>query len=219
MSGDLAHADGVAAPGVPAKLLRASHADRERVVDVLRVAAGDGRLTPDELDERLEVALSARTMGELDVLTADLPAVAETAGGGLTGAKDVVRIDQQGSSTRRAGRWVVPRRMEITSAWGEVTLDFTEALIAHDTLRIELDLRGAALRLRTRPGIVVDTDALTTSYAKVKTRRTGDSGAPEALRIEVVGHIKYSQVEVRPRRRTLRQWLLRRGTPRPLPVG
>ena len=45
--------------------LRASHADRDRVVDVLRIAAGDGLLTADELDERLEVALSARTLSEL----------------------------------------------------------------------------------------------------------------------------------------------------------
>jgi uncharacterized protein DUF1707 len=57
--------------GEPAEV-RASHADREQVVDVLRVAAGDGRLTTDELDERLEAALSARTVGKLDELTADL---------------------------------------------------------------------------------------------------------------------------------------------------
>ncbi|MFJ3446210.1 DUF1707 domain-containing protein [Streptomyces sp. NPDC086081] len=40
--------------------VRASHADRDRIVDVLRVAAGDGRLTLEELDERLEAALSGR---------------------------------------------------------------------------------------------------------------------------------------------------------------
>jgi hypothetical protein len=55
--------------------LRASHEDRDRVVDLLRVAAGDGRLTSDELDERLERALLARTYGELAALTEDLPTV------------------------------------------------------------------------------------------------------------------------------------------------
>jgi hypothetical protein len=40
---------------------------------VLRVAAGDGRLSAEELDARLESALSARTLGELAGLTADLP--------------------------------------------------------------------------------------------------------------------------------------------------
>jgi hypothetical protein len=45
--------------------VRASDADRDRVVDVLRDAVGDGRLTADEFDERLEAALSSRTLGEL----------------------------------------------------------------------------------------------------------------------------------------------------------
>ena len=54
-------------PGV-----RASDADRDRVVDVLRLATGDGRLTAEEFGERMEAALSSRTLGELAVLTADL---------------------------------------------------------------------------------------------------------------------------------------------------
>ncbi|MFE1797257.1 DUF1707 domain-containing protein [Streptomyces sp. NPDC059517] len=61
--------------------LRASHADRDRVVDVLRIAAGDGLLTADELDERLELALSARTLGELATLTTDLPPTVAPGGG------------------------------------------------------------------------------------------------------------------------------------------
>ena len=55
--------------------LRASHADRDRTVEVLRDAAGDGRLTPSELDERVEAALTARTGSELAALTADLTLV------------------------------------------------------------------------------------------------------------------------------------------------
>ena len=43
--------------------LRVSHEDRDQVAEQLRVAAGDGRLTADELDERLETALTARTYG------------------------------------------------------------------------------------------------------------------------------------------------------------
>nr|WP_257003935.1 DUF1707 domain-containing protein [Streptomyces sp. SA15] len=178
--------------------LRASHADRDRVVDVLRIAAGDGRLTAEELDERLEGALSARTMGELAALTVDLPSVAD---GGAVEAKDVVRIEQKGASARRGEGWVVPRRMEIHSDWGEVTLDFTEAVITYDTLRIDLDMRGGALMLVTRPGVVVDTDALVTNYAKIKTRRAALSDAPVVLRVEVTGELSFGQVLVRPPRR------------------
>ena len=61
--------------------LRASHEDRDRVVEVLRTAAGDGRLTAEELDQRLDAALTARTYAELAVLTTDLPAVPGAVGG------------------------------------------------------------------------------------------------------------------------------------------
>jgi Domain of unknown function (DUF1707)/2TM domain len=53
--------------------LRASDGDRERVVEELRAQAGDGRLDVEELEERTARALSARTLGELQELTADLP--------------------------------------------------------------------------------------------------------------------------------------------------
>jgi hypothetical protein len=53
--------------------LRASDADRENVVGTLRRAVGEGRLTMDEFDERAAVAYAARTLGELEDLTADLP--------------------------------------------------------------------------------------------------------------------------------------------------
>ena len=52
---------------------RASDADREIAADILCAAVGDGRLTLDELDDRLGAALSARTMTELAALIADLP--------------------------------------------------------------------------------------------------------------------------------------------------
>ena len=45
--------------------LRASHADRDQAAERLRAAAGDGRLSPEELDDRLERALTARTYAEL----------------------------------------------------------------------------------------------------------------------------------------------------------
>jgi hypothetical protein len=52
---------------------RASDADRDIAADILCAAVGDGRLTLDELDDRLGAALSARTTIELAALIADLP--------------------------------------------------------------------------------------------------------------------------------------------------
>ncbi|MEU5339469.1 DUF1707 domain-containing protein [Streptomyces sp. NPDC020766] len=192
--------------------LRASHADRDRVVDVLRIAAGDGLLTADELDERLEAALSARTLSELTTLTADLPPVSATSGTTVAEVKDVVRIEQVHSgAVERVGRWVVPRRMELAVTFCEVTLDFTDAVITHDTLRIDVVMTGKTLTLITRPGIVVDTDGLQLVHSRVKYRQTSTNPAlPVTLRVELVGQKSFGRVVVRPGRRTFGQWLLRR---------
>lgn len=56
--------------------IRASEADRERVVAALRQHVGGGRLSLDEFSERSAAAYRSRTMGELDALTRDLPAPA-----------------------------------------------------------------------------------------------------------------------------------------------
>ena|ERR1700728_1224785 len=53
--------------------LKASDADREAVVAALSEHFQAGRLTTEELEERTGQALTARTVGELDALTADLP--------------------------------------------------------------------------------------------------------------------------------------------------
>ena len=54
--------------------LRASDADRDAVAERLRLAAVEGRIDPDELEQRLHTALRAKTYGDLDRLLRDLPA-------------------------------------------------------------------------------------------------------------------------------------------------
>jgi Domain of unknown function (DUF1707) len=188
--------------------LRASYQDRDRVVEILRVAAGDGRLSAAELDERVEAALTARTYRELALLTADLPAVAGSPVAPMPEAKDLVRIDCKGANAKRDGDWVVPRRMQIRAVGGTVTLDFTQAVITQPTLQIEAEVRGGNLILVTRPGVEVDTDDVTLHGGTVKIR-PGPGPAPAILRIEVSGENKGGRVVARPPRRTFWQWLRR----------
>jgi len=54
--------------------LRASRADRERVIDLLKAAFAQGRLDRNEFDARIGRALASRTYGELAAITADIPA-------------------------------------------------------------------------------------------------------------------------------------------------
>src|ERR1017187_4097828 len=140
--------------------LRASHDDRDRVVELLRVSAGDGRLTAEELDQRLELALTARTYGELAKLVTDLPAAGSVASAPAAAPKpkDVGRIDCRSGHVRRVDRWVVPQRMEVKVTSGHVMLDLTQAVITQPTLRLDIDVRSGHILLRTKPGIVVDAD-------------------------------------------------------------
>jgi len=174
--------------------MRASDADRDRVLDVLRDAAGDGRLTAAEFDERMQAALSSRTLGELAVLTADLGP-----GPGPAQAEDVVRIDQRGGSVQRTGGWVVPRRLELRLSWCDVTLDFTEAVIVADTLLIDMHMRGGSLILVTRPGIVADAGSLALRYTDVEIGRDTEPGVPVVLRVRLAGRMRYGYVGTRPR--------------------
>jgi hypothetical protein len=165
--------------------LRASHEDRDRVVDTLRTAGGDGRLTAEELDVRVERALSARTQGELTALVADLSASSAT--------KDVLVVKQRGGKWTRAGRWTVPNRIELRTQLCRVTFDFTDAVITSRTLRIDTDMQHGKLVIVGAPGIVIDADGLDLVFSKTKLR--SDSAAAEpGLRIELVGTLKHARV-------------------------
>jgi hypothetical protein len=209
--------------------LRASHEDRDQVVEMLRVAAGDGRLTAEELDERLEVALTARTYGELAALVKDLPTRGMVPGAPMPAAappepKELVRIECGGSVVKRDAHWVVPQRMEVRVASGQVTLDFTEAVITQPTLAIDADVRSGGLTLITKPGIVVDTDDVAVRYGAVNVKAPWDTTVPAILRIQVSGKVGSGFIKAGPPRgpreprRTFWQWLLRRPKPRALPA-
>ncbi|MFJ8668888.1 DUF1707 domain-containing protein [Streptomyces sp. NPDC093600] len=105
---------------VPSGELRASHDEREAVVEQLRDAAAEGRIDFDELDSRLEQALKAKTHAELAVVTADLPRLNLPESqpplvlkGGMSGA------------SRGPGRWDVPGHVIAHGGVGGVKLDFT----------------------------------------------------------------------------------------------
>jgi Domain of unknown function (DUF1707) len=196
--------------------LRASHDDRDRVVELLRVSAGDGRLTAEELDERLEQAMTARTYGELARLVADLPAQGAAASPATAPrAKDVVRIDTRSGHVRRVDRWVVPQRMEVKVTSGSVLLDFTQAVITEPVLKLDVDVRSGHVRLLTRPGIVVDADEVVIRSGHVKVKAPWDPGVLARLRVEVTGTVGSGHFIARPKYRTFWQWLTRQPKPYP----
>jgi hypothetical protein len=90
--------------------LRASHADREQVVGVLKTAFVAGMLAKNEFDVRLGQALSARTYAELAVITADLPA-------GLAAAPPESARAGDGKPLLRPGQLVTWATVMYAVAW------------------------------------------------------------------------------------------------------
>jgi hypothetical protein len=121
--------------------LRASDADRERTAELLRRAAGEGRLTLEELDERLDIAYETRTQHELDRLTADVV---------VTDAPNTRRMPvRQGeggtnwlvsvmSGHERKGRWRVGQHLKVINIMGGSSLDLNDAELTSDYTQITM---------------------------------------------------------------------------------
>jgi hypothetical protein len=122
--------------------LRASDADRERVAEVLRTSAAEGRLDLDELDERLRAVYAARTYADLEPILVDLPKPS-TAPVGLDGvpprpgevAKRQWSVAVM-SGFHRRGAWVPPRLFSCLAFWGGGTIDLRDARFLYGDLKI-----------------------------------------------------------------------------------
>ena len=129
--------------------LRASDADRERTANVLREAAGDGRLTMDELDERLDAVYAARTYAELEPITHDLPATGEGYVPAVPAAAtgDPARFGGEATSSgavailggfSRKGDWTVPKEFTAFCFMGGGEIDMRDARFAEREVTIHI---------------------------------------------------------------------------------
>lgn len=188
--------------------LRASDADRERVAEVLRQAAAEGRLDLNELDERLGLVYAARTYADLAPLTRDLP-TGDVTPLPLPGpAATVVDAPATGNAVAfmseftRKGRWVVPRTFNCLALFGGGKIDLREARIPPGEVRIQ------AFAIMGGIDIIVPDDA-DVHVSGIGIMGGFDQGAtgegrPGAPRIVVSGLALMGGVTVkrRPRRKT-----------------
>ncbi|RIQ14397.1 DUF1707 SHOCT-like domain-containing protein [Jiangella rhizosphaerae] len=174
------------------RLMRVSHADRDRMVEILRDAAADGRLDTDELEERVERALTARTFADLEPLTEGLPVAAPTPAPvpRPAGADDVVRWQAAGQRFRREGAWTVPEVIELGVIGGSARLDYTLARLpegGRSTLRLAAS--GSRVRLIVPPGVGVDLSGVIATGGRIRdhTSRHAAPGTPVTHVIVVTG--------------------------------
>jgi hypothetical protein len=128
--------------------MRASDVDREHTAETLRGAAADGRLTVEELEERLGAAYGAKTRSELETLLADVhagglvpagltgPGSGIAASGASASASAPAVLEGPGGSRRivsvlgghqRRGRWRVAPQFSVINVLGGSEIDFNDA--------------------------------------------------------------------------------------------
>lgn len=186
--------------------MRASDADRERVVDVLRDAASDGRLTLEEHTDRVERAYASRTLGELKELTGDLIGQEDSAKPRRGAPQDPLPdVDARPLTAifgedKRTGRWVVPTRQQVTAVFGQVSLDFREAVLQSRHVVINATAVFGKVELIVPEGVNVQLNGAAVLGSKENKVRA--EPAPGAPVIEVQGFILCGQIEAKtPRRR------------------
>ena len=188
--------------------LRISDADRHRVAELLREAAGEGRLDIDELDERLEAAYAAKTYGDLVPLTADLPLgaqqhpLAEARPAGPPGVP-AIRYDTSVAimaGTSRKGLWEVGPTHTAVAIMGGVEMDLRQARFTtrETVIRAFGIWSGIDIYVNAYTRVIVDGVAIMGGFDQERDRVQPELG-PDSPLVRVTGFALMAGVTVQRR--------------------
>jgi hypothetical protein len=185
--------------------MRVSDADREQVAEVLREATGQGRLTFDELEERLTRTYAAKTYADLEEVTHDLPgpgvrapAPAGPGGfpaerlGGSPGSTAAVAIL---SGAQRSGPWVVPPTFTAFAFMGGIELDLRQARFSQREVTIQAYTFMGGVTIIAGEDVEVDVSGF--GFMGAFEHGASGPGVPGAPRVRVTGLAFMGGVDVR----------------------
>jgi len=179
---------------------RVSDGERELAAEQLRVAAGEGRISLEELDARLGAVFSAVTYADLAAVTTDIPLAPELAAAARP-APEHLRLAVSHGHVERLGEWNVPRRIDLTVADGAAALDFRTPSLPAGGVLLVVQATRSSVRLLVAATTPVSTDNLGRHKAKVTDRRVRPALLQGAPAITVTGDVHSGTVKVlRPRR-------------------
>lgn len=184
--------------------LRISDQDRHQVAEVLRQAAGDGRIDLEELDERLEATYGAKTYADLVPITADLPVhppVTRQSRPAPTSMTPAATYDSSvavmGDCSRR-GAWRVQDRHTAFALMGSVTLDLREAVFSVREVTIFANAVMASIDVVVNPGtvVVVEGVGVMGDFSEARAKAPAELG-PDSPVVRVKGMALMGSVTVR----------------------
>jgi len=161
-------------PGRDPDSLRVSDDDRHRVAEILRRAAGDGRIDLGELDDRLGVVFQAKTYAELEPVTRDLPEhpgrlapVPRPAAFSPDAPMEPERHAAILSGFDRKGVWTAPPALTVTAFMGGVDLDFRQAVFSAPECVVTVNafMGGASITVGPDVRVVMEGTAIMGGYS------------------------------------------------------
>jgi hypothetical protein len=174
--------------------MRISDADRNKVAEILREAAGDGRIDFEELDERLEATYAAKTYAELVPITHDLAPAVPT-GGVVVPGKDRERAVAIMGGVERRGVWVVPKQFSVFCMMGGAELDLRQATFSarEVTLTINTFMGGANIIVNKSTNVVVHGTGIMGGYSAPRSdpdvHFTADSPTVHVRGVAIMGGV------------------------------
>jgi hypothetical protein len=172
--------------------MRISDADRNKVAEILRDAAGDGRIDFEELDQRLEATYAAKTYAELVPITHDLaPATTSSV---VKGVEHEHAVAIMGGVERR-GPWVVPEHFSVFCLMGGAELDLREARFSAPevTLTINAFMGGANIVVNRSTNVVVHGVGIMGGYSAPRSdtdlQLTADSPTVHVKGVAIMGGV------------------------------
>jgi hypothetical protein len=188
----------------PQASILASNAERDAITQRLQVAFAEHRLNDDEFDQRIRTALTARSVGELDRLTADLPASTpsrQTAASGRKPGKFAVAMK---SSISRVGRWTVPQRFYSVVYKGSGLLDLRAAELTAPVTTIVAVSYKSRTEILLPPGVRVEPGGTGVSLVSDEAGSPGGLLAADAPVVHIRGMAYKGTIEARTRPAGLR---------------
>jgi hypothetical protein len=191
--------------------------DRADAFRTISAAFAGDRISLAQFEERLGLIRQAPNRASIDAIIADLVpsgGVAVPAGlvpvatdhtavvrpaDHLPAPADVLRIRTIMGSTKRAGAWTVPFRLELKVVLGELVIDLRDAIFWSDVLDIELDAALANVTLIVPAGTQVENQSEERFSSSSHSTRSTRGLAPFGLLIRITGSVRFSNLEIKER--------------------
>jgi hypothetical protein len=195
-----------------------SNDDRERVAQFLHNSMAEGRLTVSELEERLDKVYSAKTYGDLEPITRDLPAGHQPTALAVPAAQSAPiptnRVGGRGTSStaiavmagaERKGVWTLPPTFNAVAFMGGVELDLTDARFEDAETTIQAFAMMGAVEIYVPEDVTVQVNGSGFMGAFDNNVHDQMQPRPGVPHVKITGLAFWGAVEVKRRKKKTKQ--------------